>query len=282
MRRRVTFKANPLTVAGRAVKEGSPAPNFHVVTGDLEERTLDSFADKIKVFTTFPSIDTPVCDLQVKEFNKKASSFSPDVVVVGISKDLPFAQKRFCETHNIDKVITLSDYKTGSFGINYGLLIQELNLLARSAIIVDKADNIRSIHIVEELTHAPDYEAVLKKLQEVIARPGLKGQGRPAPHCIPCEVGTPPLAETIVKERTAMLSGWELIDNKKIKKSFVFNDFVEAKYFVDMVSVIAEEQGHHPTITIVYNKVTITFTTHASGGLTDNDFIMAAIIEELS
>ena len=74
---------------------------------------------------------------------------------------------------------------------------------------------------------------------------------------------------------------WQLVEDKKITKEFKFKDFVEAKYFLDMVSVIAEEQGHHPNMTIVYNKVKITCTTHAAGGLTENDFIIAKIIDEL-
>ncbi|MCX5696913.1 MAG: 4a-hydroxytetrahydrobiopterin dehydratase [Candidatus Omnitrophica bacterium] len=100
-------------------------------------------------------------------------------------------------------------------------------------------------------------------------------------HCRPCEGGTPPLPKEKIERLLAKYRGWEFVEDKKLVKEFKFKDFVEAKYFVDLVAVIAEEQGHHPTITIIYNKVKITLTTHAAGGLTENDFIMAKIIDEL-
>ena len=124
MGKQIKFKGNALTLVGRSIKEGAGAPNFKVVSGDLQEAGLADFKGKIKVITTFPSIDTPVCDLQVKEFNKRATAFSGEIVVLGISKDLPFAQKRFCQDNDIKNVVTLSDYKYSSFGINYGLLIK--------------------------------------------------------------------------------------------------------------------------------------------------------------
>ena len=138
MSKKITFKGSPLTLAGRALKIGSLAPNFRVTSQDLKEVTLSDFKGKIKIIASFPSLDTPVCDLQVKEFNKRAAQVSPEVAILGISKDLPFAQKRFCSMNEIKNETILSDYKFSSFGINYGLLIRELNLLARSVLIVDK------------------------------------------------------------------------------------------------------------------------------------------------
>ena len=204
------------------------------------------------------------------------------MVVVGISKDLPFAQKRFCDSNGIKAVSLLSDYALSSFGIHYGLLIKELNLLARAVVIVDQNDVVRYIQVVEEITQSPDFEQVFRALEEVVKSP--KASPQPGGHptkCIPCEVGTPPLVKEKVAALCKGLKGWELIEDKKIRKEFKFKDFIEAKYFVDLISLIAEEQGHHPTITIVYNKVKITLTTHASGGLTENDFIMAALFEEV-
>ena len=281
MKRSVNFKGSPLTLAGRALKEGVAAPDFRVVSSDLKEVTLSDFKGKIKVITTFPSLDTPVCDLQVKEFNKQATGLSPDVVVLGISKDLPFAQKRFCDANNIKDVVVLSDYKSSSFGINYGLLIKELNLLARAGLILDKGNILRYIQVVEELTNQPDYENILKNLQEVLKNPALGVKDKLPAQCKPCEEGTPPLPKDTVEKLLAEHRGWELAEGRKLRKDFKFKDFVEAKYFVDLVSVVAQEQGHHPTITIIYNKVRITLTTHASGGLTDNDFIMAKIIDQM-
>ncbi len=167
----VNFKGNPLTLEGMALKIGGKAPDFSVVAQDMKDVTLADYEGKVKVITTFLSLDTSLCDLQVKEFNKKATEFSPDVVVLGISKDLPFAQKRFCETFKIDKVHVLSDYKTSSFGINYGLLIKELNLLARSVLILDKDNNIRYFQLVDEATNPPDYEDTVRNLEEIVKNP---------------------------------------------------------------------------------------------------------------
>ena len=171
MIRKVTFKGNPMTLVGRQLRVGARAPNFKVVSGDLKEITLANFQEKIKIINSFPSLDTPVCDLQVKEFNKKAQELSSDVLVLGISKDLPFAQRRFCEMNQIKNEVVLSDYKYSSFGINYGLLIKELNLLGRAALILDKGDTLRYAQVVDELTNSIDYADALKNLEEVINNP---------------------------------------------------------------------------------------------------------------
>lgn len=281
MDRKIILKSKPLSLVGRRVKEGDSAPLFFAVDINLKEIKLSDYKDSIKIITSFLSLDTSTCDLQVKEFNNRASQLAEDVIIIGISQDLPFAQKRFCEANKIEKVITLSDYKTNSFGINYGLLIKELHLLARAVIIVDKNNVIRYIQIVQEASNEPDYEAVLKVLEEVIQKPFLKEFQEKSSHCVPCEAGTPPLKEDRIGELLDTVKGWEFIDGKKIRRTFKFKDFIEAKYFVDIVSVIAEEQGHHPNIAIIYNKVMITLTTHAIGGLSGNDFIMARIIDKI-
>lgn len=283
MRTKITFKGNPLTLVGRVIKEDTPAPDFKVTGQDLREVRLSDFKGKTKIITTFPSIDTPVCDMQVKEFNRRAlESAAGEAVIIGISKDLPFAQKRFCEAFEIRNVIVLSDYKSSSFGINYGLLVKELNLLARSVIILDKYDLLRYVQIVGELTNAPDYDEALSRLEAINKNPlSLNTAGDLPLHCKPCEGGIAPLGKEKINKLIAQYRGWELIEDKKLLKEFKFRDFLEAKYFFDMVSVLAEEQGHHPTITIIYNRLKIALTTHAAGGLTENDFIMAKIIDEL-
>lgn len=168
MLRKVTFHGGRLTLAGRRLKEGSRAPDFKVVSQDLKEVGLRDFSGKTIVINFFPSLDTPVCDLQVKEFNKKASGLSPDVVVIGISKDLPFAQSRFCSLNGIKNEIVLSDYRFSSFGLSYGVLIKELNLLARGTLIIDKQQKIRYIQIVEEITHSVDFTQAFARLEEVL------------------------------------------------------------------------------------------------------------------
>ena len=278
--KKITFKGDPLTLVGRVLKVGARAPDFKVVSQDLKDVTLSDFKDKIKVISSFPSLDTPVCDMQVREFNKRSSVFSGDVVVVGISKDLPFAQKRFCQEHDIKNTV-LSDYKYSSFGINYGLLIKELNLLARAVHIVDKSGILRYSQLVPELTTPPNYEDALKNLEDVLKDPSSAAKAEPPLKCVPCEKGTPPTSKEKAEKLVAQYGTWQLAEDKKLVKEFKFKDFKDAKYFLDMISIIAEEQGHHPAFTLTYNRLKITLTTHAAGGLTENDFIMAKIIDEI-
>jgi thioredoxin-dependent peroxiredoxin len=278
---KITFKGSPMTLVGRTLKTGSKAPGFKATAQDLTDVYPVDSAGKIKVITSFLSLDTSVCDLQVKEFNKQASGISEDVVIIGISKDLPFAQRRFCESFEIKNIKVVSDYKYSSFGINYGLLIKEFNLLARAVIIVDKNDVIRYIQIVPEQATPPDYKDVLFQLENVLKTPPLAITEELPVHCKVCEEGSPALPKDRAMKLLAKFRGWELLEDRKLVKEFKFKDFVEAKYFLDLVSVIAEEQGHHPTMTIIYNKFKVTLTTHAAGGLTENDFIMAKYIDEI-
>jgi len=291
MPRVIKFKGNPLTLVGRPIQLEKPAPDFTVISQDLNEVRLSDFGDKLKVITSFPSLDTPVCDMQVKEFNKKALDVSSDVRILGISKDLPFAQKRFCQENEIKHITVLSDYRFSSFGINYGLLIKELNLLARAVLILDKNDIIRYVQIAEELTAPVDYEGAIRNLQKVVNNPDIAvSEGLPL-KCKPCVGGILPLPKNETDRLLAQYQGWQLVEDsakggsasggKKIVKEFKFKDFLEAKYFLDLVSIIAEEQGHHPAMTIIYNKLKVSLYTHAAGGLTENDFIMAKIIDEL-
>jgi len=171
MRRVVTFKGKELSLFGRRVKEGMSAPEFKLVDQQLREVRLSDFKGKTKVINFFPSLDTPVCDLQVKEFNKKAAGLGTDIVVIGISKDLPFAQSRFCSSNGIENEVVLSDYRYSSFAIQYGLLIKELNLLARGALIIDKHGIIRYMQLAKEITSPLDYHAVFKALEETLKRP---------------------------------------------------------------------------------------------------------------
>jgi thiol peroxidase len=174
MARTITFQGKPLSLAGNAPNVGSPAPLFTVTSQDMKNVTLSDFKGKIKLISTFPSLDTPVCDLQVKEFNKRSAGMSADVAVIGISKDLPFAQKRFCSENGIKNETVLSDYKASSFGLAYGMLIDGLMLLARSVIIIDKDDVLRYVQIVPELTKPPDYDAALKALEDLIRKTAVK------------------------------------------------------------------------------------------------------------
>lgn len=279
---KITLNGKQLSLVGRKIKVGMPAPKFTVCNNKLEDILLDNYSGKIKVITSFVSLDTPVCDSQVREFNQKASKLASSVVILGISKDLPFAEERFCSLNNIKNIFVFSDYKTSSFGINYGLLLKEINLLARATVIIDANDNIRYIQLVDDITKAPDYNAVIENLQQVINSPALQRDVAEQGRCVPCEEGTLPLTKDKIMQLMPKISGWELVDDKKLVKEFKFKDFVEAKYFLDLLAVIAEEQGHHPNFNLMYYKLKVTLTTHVAQGLTDNDFIMAKIIDDVS
>ena len=164
----ITFEGSPLTLIGEEVKVGQKAPEFKVLTADLGETGLDKYNGKIKLIASVPSLDTPICDLQIKRFNDEASKLSKDIVILFISMDLPFAQKRFCQAYDIKKVKTLSDHKEANFGENFGVLIKELRLLSRAIFIVDKNDSVSYVEYVKEITQHPDYESALEALKQVI------------------------------------------------------------------------------------------------------------------
>lgn len=157
----ITFKGNPFTLLGTELKPGDKAPDFSVVDNGLAPVTLASSAGKIRIISAVPSLDTPVCDTETRRFNQDAAGLPGNVVVLTVSLDLPFAQKRWCGAAGIDRVVTLSDYRDRSFGQNYGVLIKELLLLTRAVFIVDAQDTIRYIQIVPEVTSEPDYAAVM-------------------------------------------------------------------------------------------------------------------------
>ena len=164
----ITFKGNPLTLVGSEVKKSDKATDFKVVDEALNEVTLKDFAGKIKLISVTPSLDTPVCDMQARNFENEATKFSDDVVFLNISVDLPFAISRFCKSNNITKIKTLSDYKERNFGENYGVLIKELQLLSRAVFIIDKEDIVRYVEIVPEVTNHPDYKKAIDELRKIV------------------------------------------------------------------------------------------------------------------
>ncbi|MGD1074587.1 MAG: thiol peroxidase [Thermodesulfovibrionales bacterium] len=162
----VTIHGKPLTLVGQAIRVGDKAPEFVVLDGELKEKRLKDFAGKLKIISVTPSLDTPVCDLQARRFNQEAAKLPDTVAVLNISMDLPFAILRFCTTAGIDVVKALSDHKDASFGTAYGVLIKELRLLARSIFLIDKADTVRYVEIVPEVTSHPDYDKVLEAMKK--------------------------------------------------------------------------------------------------------------------
>ncbi len=163
----VTIHGKPLTLVGPSLAPGDKAPDFTVLDGEQNEVGLRDLSGRIKVISVTPSLDTPVCDLQLRRFNHEAVSLPGDVVVINVSMDLPFAISRFCAAAGIDRVKAYSDHRDASFGTAYGVLIEEQRLLARSIFIVDKYNIIRYVEIVPELTNHPDYEKALSVLRSV-------------------------------------------------------------------------------------------------------------------
>ena len=160
----ITFKGTPFTLLGPELKIGDKAPDFAVVDNALSPVTLASSTGKIRIISAVPSLDTPVCDSETRRFNQEAAGLPGSVQVLTVSLDLPFAQKRWCGAMGIDKVITLSDHREASFGLNYGVLIKELRLLARAVFVVDRAGLLTHVELVREIADEPYYAGVLSAL----------------------------------------------------------------------------------------------------------------------
>ena len=165
----VTFAGGPITLVGPEIKVGQQAPDFTVLSNDLQAKTLKDFEGKVKVISVVPSLDTGVCDAQTRWFNQDATALSEDVVVLTISMDLPFAQKRWCGAAGVDKVVTLSDHKDASFGENYGFLIEELRLLTRGVVVINKDNKVTYVEYVPEVTQAVNFDAALEAIKADIS-----------------------------------------------------------------------------------------------------------------
>jgi thiol peroxidase len=165
------MRGKTLTLMGKGLSVGDVASDFTVLDQELNEVRLSKYRDKIKVISVTQSLDTSVCDLQLRRFNSEAASLPSDVVVLNISMDLPFAIVRFCTAAGIDRVKTLSDHRDASFGNAFGVLIKELRLLARSVFILDSNNTVRYIEIVPEQSRHPDYEKALGALKTLMGVP---------------------------------------------------------------------------------------------------------------
>ena len=164
----VTSHGRKLTLLGPDLDVGARAPDFTVLDGSSQEVRLSDHAGKIKVISVTPSLDTPVCDLQLRRFNSEAANLPTGVVVMNVSMDLPFAVSRFCTAAGIDRVLALSDHRDASFGLAFGVLIKESRLLARSIFILDRDNVVRYREIVPDLSSHPDYEKALQALQAIV------------------------------------------------------------------------------------------------------------------
>lgn len=162
----VTLKGNTVTLVGPSLNVGDDAPVARVVLTDLSEKEIGGSKDKVQLIITVPSLDTPVCETETKKFNEMIQGMDVDVTVV--SMDLPFAEKRFCESFNIENVVVGSDFRYKDME-KFGVLIGEgalKGLLARAVFIVDKNGKIAYKQLVPEITQEPDYDAVLDALKK--------------------------------------------------------------------------------------------------------------------
>jgi len=163
----VTLKGTPVDIAGNLPQMGSTAPSFTLVDAALQDVTLDAYAGKRKVLNLFPSVDTPTCASSVREFSKRVSDMY-NTVVLNISADLPFAQKRFCAAEGIENVINLSTMRGRDFLMDYGTLISSsklAGLAARAVIVLDENDIVKYIELVPEITEEPNYETAVAALK---------------------------------------------------------------------------------------------------------------------
>jgi thiol peroxidase len=161
----VTFKGQPMTLLGPEPRVGDPAPEFSLTAGDLSNVTRDILLDegrRAALLIAVPSLDTSVCSLESQKFNQRLGEIPGDIQAAVVSMDLPFAQARWCTAQGDVKLQMLSDYRARDFGLNYGLLIRELGLLARAVIVIAKDGTISYVQIVREVADEPDYDAALR------------------------------------------------------------------------------------------------------------------------
>lgn len=165
----VTLQGNPFTLLSPLPALGEAAPDFSALNNDLTPFTLKkSFAGKVVILASVPSLDTAVCELEAKRFNQEAAALGEKVAVAVVSMDLPFAQKRWREAAGVDTLVTLSDHRDADFGKKYGVLLPDLRLLARAVFVLDGEGTVRYTELVPEISHEPDYDAALAAAKKLL------------------------------------------------------------------------------------------------------------------
>ena len=167
----VTFKGNPLTLVGDELAVGAPAPDFDLVcydAGGMHHVRKGDLLGKPAFISVVPSLDTPVCQVQTKTFNRRLAALGDKVTALTVSLDLPFAMNRFCGAEDITAMRSGSDYMDRGFGTRWGVLIDELKILARAVFVLDAAGVVRYAQIVREVASEPDYDAALAALEKLV------------------------------------------------------------------------------------------------------------------
>lgn len=163
----ITFGGDKVTLEGKEIKVGDVAPSFKAVNKDLSDFNSEDLKGKIVVYSVAPSIDTPVCALQTTTFNEEATKLSDDVKIVTVTVDLPFAQERFCSVKGIDNADIVSDYRYKEFGQKFGFLMEELQLLARGVVIVDRDGKVAYVEYVPEVTNDVNFDKALEEVKKL-------------------------------------------------------------------------------------------------------------------
>jgi thiol peroxidase len=166
-----TMGGKPVVLLGTPVGVGDAAPDFAAVDAAWKATRLSDLKGKVVILSSVPSLDTKVCSIQTRRFNKEASALGKDIQIVTLSEDLPFAQKRFCSAEKIGSMLLLSDTVDREYGLKYGLLIKGRSLLARAVIVVGKDGKVAYEEIVSDLSHEPDYAKALAAAKAAAARP---------------------------------------------------------------------------------------------------------------
>ncbi|CUH94907.1 hypothetical protein P22_0976 [Propionispora sp. 2/2-37] len=163
----VTFKGKAVTLIGPEIAVGMKAPDFTVLSPGLEPVKLSDYQGRVRIISVVPSVDTSVCDLQTRRFNEEAGSLD-GVLVLSLSVDLPFALGKYCATNGIENVKTVSDHKELDFGLKYGFVIEELRLLTRGIVVVDRDGIVRYVEYVPEVSQHPDYDKALTAVRQYL------------------------------------------------------------------------------------------------------------------
>jgi thioredoxin-dependent peroxiredoxin len=166
---RITFKGTPVQTAGTLPAVGSQAPGFKLTAADLSDKTLADFAGKTKIISIVPSLDTGVCAMSAKKFNERVSVL-PNTVLLNVSADLPFAQKRFCDSNSLKNIVTLSTFRSPAFGRDYGVQVTSgplAGLMSRAVVVLDARDKVVYTEQVPEIAQEPNYDAALAAIRAI-------------------------------------------------------------------------------------------------------------------
>lgn len=159
-----TFIGKEVTLVGPRLQVGDKAPDFVLMDNELNLKSLKDYGKKTKIISVVPSIDTGICDTQTRRFNEELAG-KEDTVVITVSVDLPFAQKRWCGAAGLEDAVTLSDYYDHAFGKSYGVLMREWNLLARAVFVLNADNKITYVEYLDNVNEHPDYEAALEAVK---------------------------------------------------------------------------------------------------------------------